>query len=679
MIDRPPFLSSRHNIWVCLLLIVAILTVYLGVINHDFISFDDTVYVTENRKVRFGLTQESLTWAFNFAEKGGNYWQPLTWLSHMLDVEFYGLDPRRHHLTNVFFHIASAILLFLSLNRMTGARWRCAFVAALFALHPINVESVAWIAERKNVLSSFFWMLTLLAYSYYDERPGRGRYFTVLFVFFLGLLAKPMLVTLPFVLLLLDYWPLGRKNRQGPNNVSARSLYHLIIEKIPLFALSGLSVYLASSSLSGVGSYLSLESIPMTLRIGNAFVSYIKYIGKMIWPAQLAIFYSYPYAVPVWQITGALIFLVAVSIFVLFMLRRHAYLAVGWFWFIGTLIPVSGLVQAGLWPAMADRWAYVPLIGLFIMVAWGAEEIVNHWRPLRIPVVCAALSILMILIIVARIQVGYWANSITIFEHAITATGGSWVAHNNLGKALTESGSVTEAFHHYSAALRHNPNSAHIHVNFGSALLAQGKIDEAADHFEHALKLDPDFTEAYNNLGLAYVRRGNIDNAVYLFRSALQKQPDHANANQNLKLALSIQQKINRAARRMQQALKINPAESGLGLKMVELSKRKRDLMEAVNQFQMALARQPGFVQLEAENISAVSGVMKEYERLLPLFFKINEIQPGSADTSYHIACIFSRKGMVEESIKWRNKAFAKNPSRREFYLADPDLENMNP
>jgi tetratricopeptide (TPR) repeat protein len=285
----------------------------------------------------------------------------------------------------------------------------------------------------------------------------------------------------------------------------------------------------------------------------------------------------------------------------------------------------------------------------------------------------------MILIIVARIQVGYWANSITIFEHAITATGGNWVAHNNLGKVLTESGSSKEAFYHYSEALRHNPNSAHIHVNFGSALLAQGKIDEAADHFEHALKLDPDFTEAYINLGLAQVRRGNIDNAVYLFRMALQKSPEHANANQNLKLAISLQETINRASRRMQQSLKIDLTETGLDLKMIDLSERKRDLMEAVNQFNNSLARQPGFIRLDAGNISAVSTVMKEYERLLPLFLKIDEIQLDSADTQYHIACLYSRKGMMEESIKWLSKALANDPSRREFFLVDPDLENVNP
>jgi len=284
----------------------------------------------------------------------------------------------------------------------------------------------------------------------------------------------------------------------------------------------------------------------------------------------------------------------------------------------------------------------------------------------------------MTLIIVSRIQVGYWTDSITIFEHAIAATGGSWVAHNNLGRALTEIGDEAQAFQHYSAALRHNPNSAHIHVNFGSALLAQGKIDEAADHFEHALKLDPDFTEAYNNLGLAHMRRGHIEDAVYLFNIAVQKNPYHSNARQNLKLAVSIQEKINRAVKRMRQSLKIELAESDMDLKMVKLSENKRDLIKTVKNLQSALSRQPGFIRLEENNISAVSTLMKEYEGLLPLFLKIAEIQPGNADTNYHIACIYSRKGMVEESIKWRNKALTKNPSRREFYLADPDLENMN-
>ncbi len=598
------------HLWVCLFLIGAVLIVYSGVKSFDFIIFDDTSYVTGNRHVQLGLSAENISWSFRFDDKEKTYWHPLTWISHMLDVELFGMKAGRHHLVNVFFHMASALLLFLALHRMTGALWRSAFVAALFALHPINVESVAWIAERKNVLSTFFWMLTLLAYAYYHAKPGIVRYLSLLFVFALGLLAKPMLVTLPLVLLLLDYWPLGQNGRQEPSGVFGRALFDRITEKVPLLVLSGLSIYLASSSLRGLGNYISLESIPMTLRIENALVSYIKYIGKMIWPANLAVFYAYPDAVPIWQVTGALIFIVCLSIFVVYRIKQQAYLAVGWFWFLGTLVPVSGMLQAGLWPAMADRWAYVPLIGLFIMIVWGGNEIVNRWRLKRTPLVCAALAILMTLIMVSRRQVGYWTDSITLFEHAIAATGGSWVAHNNLGRALTDSGEEEQAFQHYSAALRHNPYSAHIHVNFGSALLAQGKNDEAADHFEYALKLDPDFTEAYNNLGLAHVRRGRIEDAVYLFSIAVQKNPYHSNARQNLKLAVSIQEKINGAVKRMRQSLKIDLTESDMDLKMVELSENKRDLIKTVKNLQSALSRQPGFIRLEENNISAVSTVM---------------------------------------------------------------------
>lgn len=668
-------LSRKHlELWVCLFLTGAVLIVYSGVKNYDFIIFDDTQYVTGNRYVRSGLNAENIFWSFSSDDKDRTYWHPLTWISHMLDVELFGMQPGFHHLVGVFFHLANTLLLFLVFHRMTGALWRSAFVAALFALHPINVESVAWIAERKNVLSTFFWMLTLTAYVYYRQKPRIVRYFILFFVFTLGLLAKPVLVTLPFVLLLLDYWPLGEKDSRAPNGIFPKSTYRLILEKIPLFVLSGLAVYLASSSLSGAGNYVSLETIPLMLRIGNALVCYIKYMGKMVWPVDLAVFYSYPASLPAWQVIGALIFIVCVSVFVIFMLKQHAYLAVGWFWFLGTLIPVGGLVQAGLWPAMADRWAYVPLIGVFIMFAWGGEAIVSRWRFKQPLVAYAVLAILVTLTIIARIQVGYWANSITIFEHAITSTGGNWVAHNNLGKALSDLGKDAQAFQHYSAALRYNPNSAHILVNLGSELLARGKINEAADYFERALTLDPDFTEAYNNLGLAHVRKGDIKEAVDLFRIALQKNPRHLNAMQNLKLAVSIQQKIDRAVKGMHRALKFDLTESDLDLKMVELTERKRNLIETVKYFKKALSRQPGFTRLEENNISGVSTVMKEYESFLPMLLEIAKNHPSSADARYHIACIFARKGKEPEVRKWLRLAQAIDPQRWEFFKSDPDL-----
>ena len=674
---KKPISNSRHNIWVCLLLTVATLTVYMGVNQHAFISFDDGAYVSKNLVVRTGLTPENLAWAFSFEEKAGNYWQPLTWLSHMLDVDLYGLDPGRHHLTNVFFHIANAILLFLALNRMTGARWRSAFVAGLFALHPLNVESVAWLAERKNVLSTFFWMLTLLTYAFYNERPGRIRYAALLIVFTLGLLAKPMLVTLPFVLLLLDFWPLGRTGR--PQTVSAfmKTGYRLVLEKIPLFLLSGLAVYLASASLRGLGSYIPLQSVPMSLRLENAIVSYVKYMGKMIWPEHLAVFYPYPTSIPMWQILGALIFVVGLSIFVLLMHKRCAYLSVGWFWFIGTMIPVIGLVQAGLWPEMADRWAYVPMVGLFMMISWGGKQILDRWRPARTLGAIASTIVLVALMVISQIQVGYWADSITIFEQAVKATDGSWVAHSNLGKALTDSGRSAEAFKHYAAAVRYNPNSAHAHLNFGSGLLARGKIDEAIEHFRQALQLVPNFPEVHNNMGLAMVRSGKIEAAINYFQQALSLNPNFANAAKNLKLATSINEQINRAARGMRASLGFRPQKDDLDLRMVELSNRKREVIDAVAKYRHALAMQPGYNGLAEINITAAAEVMQEYEHLLPVLLKAIQLQPASADAHYHVACIYSRKGLHQEARKWLEKAETIEINRRDFFLTDPDLGNF--
>ena len=671
--------TRRQTVLVCLVLLIATLTVYWQVGRFDFVNYDDPGYITGNDHVKSGLTLKGLIWSFQTT--GLSNWHPLTWLSFMLDIELYGLNAGGHHLTSVLFHIVNTLLLFLLLRRMTAALWASAFVAALFALHPLHVESVAWVAERKDVLSTFLGLLSLISYVRYTQQQSRSWYGLALLCFMLALMAKPMLVTLPFVLLLLDYWPLGRLKfnsafrLQSSDKIS--SVFSLLFEKIPFFILTAASCVVTYYAQQSGGSLMPSDMFPLGSRIANAVVSYVGYMGKMFWPAQLAVFYPYPDSFAVWKVAAAAAVLVAIFIWVTVQIRKRPYLVVGWLWYFGTLVPVIGLVQVG-GQAMADRYTYVPLIGLFIMIAWGGAELVGRWRLKRIRVAIALGAVLMALMIVARIQTGHWANSITVFEHAIKATGGSWVAHNNLGKALTDLGSSTEAFQHYSAALRHNPNSAHIHVNFGSALLAQGKIDEAVDHFDHALKLDPDFTEAYNNLGLAHVRLGKIEDAIYYFRIALEKNPRHANANKNLNLAISINAKINQAVTRMRQSLNIDLAESGLDLKMVELSNRKKDLIETLNQYQKALSKQPGYVPLETDHIAAVSTVMKEYESSLPLFLEIIKISPDSADTSYHIACLYSRKGMVEKSIKWLSKALAKDPSKREFFLADPDLENMN-
>ena len=371
--QKDTFFGIRLDLLICLLLTFSILAVYWQVRNHDFINLDDNVYVTDNNHVKAGINLDSIIWAFSLENKDNTYWHPVTWLSHMLDCQLYGMNPGMHHSTNLLFHIANTILLFLVLRRMTGEFWKSALVAAFFGLHPLNVETVAWVSERKNVLSTFFWMMTMATYFHYTERPGFYRYLPVFFLLMLGQLVKPMLVTLPFVLLLLDYWPLGRlKIGQW------RSFFRLIWEKIPLFILSALSVGIAVLSNQHLGILQSTETVPMTLRIENALVSYVEYIVKTIWPNNMAIYYPFPDSLPLWQAAGALLALACISLMLLLKLRHIPSLGTGWLWYLGTSVPISGLVQNGLWPAMADRWAYIPAIGIFIIIVWGGGAIFSQ-------------------------------------------------------------------------------------------------------------------------------------------------------------------------------------------------------------------------------------------------------------------------------------------------------------
>jgi hypothetical protein len=379
---------------ICLALVLAILSVYWQVLYCDFVTFDDPHYVSENQYVRTGFTRNNIIWAFTPAKFG--YWHPLTWLSHMLDCQLYGLRPGLHHLSNLLIHIANSLLLFFVFKQMTGAVWKSAFVAAVFALHPVNVESVAWVTERKNVLSTLFWFLTMWAYTDYVRRGGLLRYVVTFLLFALGLLAKPMLVTLPFVLLLLDYWPFGRfqpeqifcesggDSEQYNEFVISRSQWtivrRLILEKVPFFALSVVSVCVSSLSTYRLGVSIPMGLVPVGLRIENAIISYVKYLDKMVLPRKLAVFYPYPDAIPLWQSLWAALLLVCATYVLVWVLRPKRYLAAGWLWYVGTLVPVIGLVQAGLWPAIADRWMYGPMVGFIIIIAWGVPDLFAKWQ-----------------------------------------------------------------------------------------------------------------------------------------------------------------------------------------------------------------------------------------------------------------------------------------------------------
>jgi len=554
----------RPDIWVCLFLVIIILGIYWQVRNHTFVNFDDSSYILNNAHVRAGLSFKGIAWAFSFP--GFDYWHPMTWLSHMLDCHLYGLKAGMHHQISLILHILNSMLLFLVFKRMTGAIWRSAFVAAIFALHPMNVESVAWLAERKNVLSTFFWLLTMLSYIHYSKRPCVSRYMVMLFVFTLGLMSKPMLVTLPFVLLLMDYWPLCRINinhqktiRSHHTDFQKSFTLHLVLEKVPLLILSVVAIFLSSLAVHRLGIVISTASVPMQLRIKNALVSYVSYIIKMIWPHNLAVFYPYPQTLPLWQVTGAGLLLICISFLVFRSVKSKPYLAVGWLWYVGTLFPLIGLFQAGLWPAVADRFTYVPFMGLFLIIAWGIPDLAVRWhyREIKLAIIVAALF--SILAMTTYLQVEYWKNGITLFKRALDVTYNNHIAHHKFGEALKLQNKPAAAAKHYSEALRIKPDFFATHLNLGILLRDEGKLNEARDTFTRASRLKPNRAEPFYELGITLEKQGNFDAAIRHYLKALLLKPEYAKSHNNLGIILARQKKDKEAIAHFYEAIRIDP------------------------------------------------------------------------------------------------------------------------
>jgi len=541
--------DSRVKVLICIFLVLATATIYSQVQDHEFLNFDDNKYITDNWNVQAGFTRESIHWAFTKSHYGE--WQPITWLSYILDYQLYGLNPKGYLLTSLFFHIANSLILFMVLLRMTGALWQCSFVAALFAFHPLNVESVAWAAERKNVLSTLFWLLTMWAYIRYAEKPNIKRYGSMILFFILGLMSKPMLITLPFVLLLMDYWPLRRfklGQEKGNGDIPEKytdkgpDILRLVREKIPLFLLAtgaGIVTFIVQKS---GGVLQSMESISLSARLTNAMVSYLEYLEKTVWPKGLAIFYSHPgNALAAWKGILCGLALVGITAIVIKFIRKAPYFAVGWFWYLGTLVPVIGIVQAGV-QAMADRYAYVPFIGIFIIVAWGVPELMAKWRHRNKVLIVLAGIWIPTLMVMTWTQVGHWKNSITIFKHTIRVTDKTYptfaLAHYNLGEALVTEGKNEEAISHYKMAIELNPDLAAAHYNLGNALFAEGKNEEAISHYKTAIKIKPDFAEAYSNIGAVLFNAKMTEEAIDYFKEAIRIRPDYAAAQKNLETAL---------------------------------------------------------------------------------------------------------------------------------------------
>ena len=568
--------------------------VFWQVRHHEFITFDDPIYVTQNLRVQAGLTWENVIWAFQTTSESN--WHPLTWLSHMLDCQWFRLNPSGHHLENVCFHLANSLLLFFVFKRMTGARWRSAFVAALFALHPLHVESVAWVAERKDVLSTLFWILTMWAYVRYAERPNLWIYVLTLGLFALGLMCKPMLVTLPCVLFLLDFWPLGRirgwaplastaLNVRRPSalaplqpsgkgegsegeggrgalaglRISAAPLpRRVILEKIPfllLMAASCVATYLAQQKGEAV---VAVTAVPMAERLANATISYSRYIGKLIWPENLAIFYPYMYAWPAWQVAGATLVLIGGTLLAWWGRHKHRFLAVGWLWYLGTLVPVIGLVQVGA-QSMADRYTYVPLIGLFIMIAWGAVDLSKEWRGRKMALALSAVAALLGCLGMTFFQVRIWQDSVTLFEHALAVTSESAIGHFNLGYGLLAKGRPADALVHFTAGLQRVPQSYWIHAKIGDIFLDQRKFDEAVAKYSEALRLKPDFAEAHSSLALAFAGQGKSPEAMTHFTESLRLKPEQAEFHFRFGMFLMAQQRPLEAAAQYRETLRLKP------------------------------------------------------------------------------------------------------------------------
>lgn len=687
---------------ICLALVIAILADYWQVLYCDFVTFDDPHYVIENQYVRTGFTRSNVIWAFTPAKFG--YWHPLTWLSHMLDCQLYGLRPGLHHLSSLLIHIANSLLLFLVFKRMTGAVWKSAFVAAVFALHPLNVESVAWVTGRKNVLSTFFWLLTMWAYTGYVHRGGLLRYAVTLLLFALGLLVKPVLVTLPFVLLLLDYWPFGRfqpeqmfyenvgDNEQGNEFEVSRYqraiVWRLISEKVPFLVLSVVSVCVSSLSTYRLGVAIPMGVIPMGLRIENAIVSYVRYLDKMVLPRRLAVFYPYPDVIPLWQGLGAGLLLVCATYFLVWVLRPKRYLIVGWLWYIGTLVPVIGLVQAGLWPAIADRWMYVPMVGFVILVAWGIPDFLKQWQHRKVTLWAAALIVLLALSVSTGFQLRYWRSSITLFKHAIDVTDDNYHAHFSMIKPLRQQGKFAEAIEHGYEALKINPNYPSTHNSLGAVLIDSGELDEAIVHLRTAIKLKPDFPAAHVNLGAALFKQGNLDEATEHFYKALQLKPDSFGAHINLATIFNQQGETEKAIKHYTEAVRIKPdfadGHNSLGYALV----RQGRFDEAIEHYTEALRIKPNFADAHS-NLGYVLAQQGRFNEAIRHYTEALRIGPESAGLHNDLAVALTRRGRIDEAINHFKAALRIEPDSADiqknlnavlaFIEQDEDAETPEP
>lgn len=627
-------------------LVLAVLLDFSGALSCGFVDYDDPAYVTSNDAVRHGLAWEGVRWAF--ATDAASNWHPLTWLSHMTDVSLYGLQPWGHHLTNLLLHAANAVLLFIVLSELTGAAGAAFVAAALFALHPLRVESVAWISERKDVLSTFFWMLAVWAWARHLRRPRDAAFYLLsLFCFALGLMAKPMLVTLPLILLLFDYWPLQRR---------AVRVTRLVLEKAPFFALA-----LASSAVTFIvqrrgGAVSPLNALPVTARAANAVVSYARYLAKIFWPARLSVLYPYPGHWEIWKIAGASLLLLVITAAIVMRRKAQPYLMVGWFWFIGMLVPVIGLVQVGI-QSMADRYSYLPSVGIFIMLVWGVRDVLRDERWARL-LAAAALGTCCIL---TALQVRYWHDSETLFRHAVAVTKDNYLAYNNLGFFLSNEGKNAEAIEDYRKSVEINPNYDEAHNNLGFALAGQGDFHAATNEYIKALSLNPKLTEAHNNLGNALGNLGLTDAAIHEYQVALAENPRHAEAHNNYGVALAMHGQLDAAIEQFRDAVRAKPDYAGAHSDLGNALALKGDLSGAMGEYQTCLQITPNDPQVQ-NNLANVLVQLGRLADAITHYRLAIQLRAENPEAHFNLGLCLAREGKLAEAEEQYTVALRQRP-----------------
>jgi tetratricopeptide (TPR) repeat protein len=628
--------DRKFKIVMTLLLVAAVIAVYIQVRDFSFISFDDDIYVYNCPQVQEGFTLQNFIWCFKSIH--ANNWHPLTSISLFLDSTFFGINPTAYHLENMFFHIVNSILLLLVLSLMTGFFWRSFFVAAMFALHPLHVESVAWVSERKDVLCTMFWMLTLLSYWWYTKSPKVKRYSLVLLFMVLGFLSKSMIVTLPFVLLLLDYWPLRRF--QDSDIFKGRFL-NILWEKMPLFLVVMIFNVITFMVQNYSGMVKPTESFRIDVRIFNAIVSYVAYLGSMIWPIKLAILYPYPLQIMFIKTLFAGLMLFLITFIALKFIRKVPYLTMGWFWYLGTLVPVIGFIQVGL-QARADRYTYIPLIGIFIIIAWGIPDLLTKFS-YKVPVlVASATAILVVYTVMTWYQVGYWRNSETIYNHALSVTENNFIIHALLAK-----------------------------------FLENNRIDESIEHYREAIRIKPNYVEAHFNLGENLLRSGNLEGSKDQFNWILS-QPHHefyANAHIALGIALSKQNRIEEAIKHYKRAMQINPSKLASSLLESAFSD-KINIESTIQKLEDQLIITPGNMRLLYKLTVLYSSVGQE-DKSISHLLSMSRIQPDNPDIYYNLACIYSRQNKINEAVGYLQQAIDKGFNKWDLISKDPDLLNI--